>query len=395
MQTVGAHAWPLRAARLIGRCSISALVGVACVAVFCLIPALRIPDEFLYGLHFPMSAKPGGKIVIVAIDDQTVARYGPPPWNRALWARLVERLSQAKARIIAIDMFFDTELAPDGDRAFERAAQQAGSVILATGHDPAEPWQPLLTPYPQLAASVLAVGHAGLVRADMNPQLGVTSVSVADYNSESGVRYPSFVPEVASRYLQGARPPDLAEPSFPTTHKLSIAPVSIDCCGRTDQFAICYVGDQRSFPTISFDEALDEKTKLTVVEGSLVIVGVTFASSGDTFRTPMSLRGHEELPGVVVLANALHTAVSGHVIRPLFAFHHGILAALLFAVGRGARSWRKAIIAAVSLAIGLAVASWLLLAIWCLQVNVLPLFLGGAFGIAVGACVCFRIAPRE
>jgi adenylate cyclase len=50
--------------------------------------------------------KPGGEIVIAAIDEKSIAELGRWPWPRAELARLLDRLSAAGAKVIAFDVVF-------------------------------------------------------------------------------------------------------------------------------------------------------------------------------------------------------------------------------------------------------------------------------------------------
>jgi adenylate cyclase len=44
------------------------------------------------------------RIVLVAIDDRTVSRYGPLPPRRSVLARGLETLAQSRPRVLALDL---------------------------------------------------------------------------------------------------------------------------------------------------------------------------------------------------------------------------------------------------------------------------------------------------
>src|SRR5262245_25639873 len=47
---------------------------------------------------------PPPEIVIVAIDEPSIARLGRFPWPRSLAARALERISEARPKVIALDV---------------------------------------------------------------------------------------------------------------------------------------------------------------------------------------------------------------------------------------------------------------------------------------------------
>jgi adenylate cyclase len=71
------------------------------------------------------------KIVIVGIDENTLARFAWPT-PRAQYARLIRRLKGAGAREIVIDVDFSSPQNPRDDAALEKAMQEAGNVLLVS-----------------------------------------------------------------------------------------------------------------------------------------------------------------------------------------------------------------------------------------------------------------------
>ena len=52
------------------------------------------------------SRSPGNRIVVIAIDDQSIANIGRWPWSREVNANMTTKLAGAKAKVIANTVFF-------------------------------------------------------------------------------------------------------------------------------------------------------------------------------------------------------------------------------------------------------------------------------------------------
>ena len=68
---------------------------------------------------------PGPEVVLAVIDEKSIAREGKWVWPRTKLARLVEKVSDAGARVIAFDIGF---LEPD-DRRVVRALEEVESTL--------------------------------------------------------------------------------------------------------------------------------------------------------------------------------------------------------------------------------------------------------------------------
>jgi adenylate cyclase len=66
-------------------------------------------EEALFGAKFAARGlvRPGGDVVIAAIDERSMDRFGRWPWPREVFAQLVRRLDQYGARVVAFDVIFD------------------------------------------------------------------------------------------------------------------------------------------------------------------------------------------------------------------------------------------------------------------------------------------------
>jgi adenylate cyclase len=98
--------------------------------------------ELSYDLpfHFRPVAAPT-EAVLVYLDEASHADLRQPysrPWDRAFYARLLERLTAEHARAVGFDILFsdpNTEH-PEGDERFARALQASGKVVLGGDYTP-------------------------------------------------------------------------------------------------------------------------------------------------------------------------------------------------------------------------------------------------------------------
>jgi adenylate cyclase len=79
-------------------------------------------------------------IAIIGVDEVSLremkARYGRFPWPRSVHARLIDRLRQAGAAVVAFDIVFDLPTPEAEDEAMAKAIHRSGRVVLASEYEP-------------------------------------------------------------------------------------------------------------------------------------------------------------------------------------------------------------------------------------------------------------------
>ena len=89
-------------------------------------------DRVLYDLGLSLWRRaPPADIVIVAIDDASIAAIGRWPWPRVLHSTLLERLADARPRAIALDLLLSE---PDPDPAQDQLLARLDVQMLHTQH---------------------------------------------------------------------------------------------------------------------------------------------------------------------------------------------------------------------------------------------------------------------
>ncbi len=265
-------------------------------------------DLTLYDAALPSAPAPGD-VVIVAVDDASVAELGRWPWPRALHAALLDRLGTLQVRAVALD-FLLTEpdaTAPQSDEALARAMRRGPPTVLPLLLETAPGNKGLreLLPIPVLADAAAQLGHAHL---ELDRDGVARSVFLREglgipHRSHLALALLQSVPGQRLSSLPGLRHPDLAG-----------APP--DVWVRDYQMLIPYLGPVGTFTRLSYADVLRGRVDPAALRGKWVLVGATAQGIGDAYPTPRSGQGRD-MPGVEVTANVLQALRSGGQIRPL------------------------------------------------------------------------------
>lgn len=245
-------------------------------------PPFRLIEARLFDLLSILApARPSSSdVVIVAIDEPSFAEIGQRwPWPRDLHARLVESLRAAGAKVIAFDVIFSEPSTEAADKAFAEAL--GPDVVLA-------------------ADDVTTVLDQGVQTTRVNPLdafldagavAGITSVDIDGdaYLRRMPVASDSFAAEI----LRLAGEPAASPP---------------------EGALIQYFGPSRTYPTVSYYQALDPaqflqpgrfKDKIVLVGLSLKAATSADAGAPDTFPTAYTLSTGTLLAGVEAQATIL------------------------------------------------------------------------------------------
>ncbi len=322
-----------------------AVVAAALVAALSQLPAFRLTEARLYDIVStvlpPVPDRPG--VVVVAIDEPSLAEIGRQwPWPRDLHARLVEELRGAGATAIGVDLVFAEPSTPEADATL--AAAMGEDVVLAAEVTAIET--------PQAVQTIVVEPVAALTAAGAAP--GIASVFLDGDGTLR--RMPPFADGFAARLLAtadgnvGADPPAVPQGAL-----------------------IQYFGPPRTYPTVSYYQALDPAAFLPpdTFAGSAVIIGHSLqtapelgTAAADVFETAFTATTGRLSAGAEVQAtifdNLRHRlyVVPAPAWAPWVALAAAAALALAFAVRLV--SWRTAgwvVLSVVAMLVG----SWALL----------------------------------
>ncbi|MCK7544851.1 CHASE2 domain-containing protein [Marinobacter bryozoorum] len=248
-------------------------------------------DNWLYDtLVTTFPPAPSEDVVIVAIDEDSLAAIGPWPWPRDVHARLIRNLTAAGVDRIVMDILF-TEPGPD-DAVLADAMKSHGKVTLplylAPGRQ-SDLFREQL-PTPLLTAAAFALGHAH-VELDSD---GIAR-GLYLYNGLGNQLWPAMALAAGAdqRVGQAQAFEQLQAPPF----------VNV----RQDFRRVPLAGRSGAYTTLSYADLLEPSPATRWLEGKTVLVGATAAGFGDVLPTPFSGLA-QPMSGVEFHANALAAA---------------------------------------------------------------------------------------
>jgi adenylate cyclase len=290
------------------------------------------------------------RIVVIGIDDRSIALVGRWPWSRATHAELIDILVADGARVIGYDVTFGSPSRedPESDEILADSIAAAGNVVLAESVTfegrPSDRLALLVAteefpPIPILADRAAAVGH---VNTHPDPDNVVRALPPV-VEGPDGALIPS---------LSFA----LARQATGQTGPITIRPDAIQMGGilvPTGGLHLLDLNFAEGFLTIPAVEVLEGRVAPGTFEGRIVLVGATALGLGDLVETPLA-RG-ELTAGVYVHANALNTILNG---AYLDAEPHSVtlvwVLSLALLIGLATLYWRPwlAVLALAALVVG-------------------------------------------
>jgi adenylate cyclase len=261
-------------------------------------------------------------IVLVAVDDPSIARFGRWPWSRIRIAELIEKIARGKPRAIGVDLHLSE---PESTWADGRIAQALSSVrdVAATGvaFDLGKPFVGAL-PAPLREAAITRVDRpTGLrpleaERAQLPPEpiasAAVFGHDVYQPDARGRLRWENLYLRYGTAYI-----PSLALQTARIAGAGPHQPVRIRGDGRLElgdvivpaddrgRLLINYYGGEGAFPHYSAGSVLSGQTPPEIFEGAVVFLGTVGIATYDLVATPFD----ENLPvlekNATVAANVL------------------------------------------------------------------------------------------
>lgn len=287
-----------------------AVATLAILALGYLRPPVRV-DNLFYDLVLRLAPPAADqRLLIVAIDNDSLRQLGRWPWSRDVHADVLDQLTAAGPLVVGYDILFPEAENIEADRELAAALAHNGRVVLPSlieipGPDGA-PAQRVL-PVEPLQSAAARTGHA-LVRTDRD---GV--VRGIDRLGDGEGKRDFHLAEAVVALVQDADagnnngPGSGKKPELPARHG------QVQVLGRD---LIPFAGPSGTYPMVGFAEVLAGRVPASLIEGRIVLVGATAPGLGDRFSTPMSA-SLETMAGVELNANYIDSLLHGRMLRPV------------------------------------------------------------------------------
>jgi adenylate cyclase len=258
--------------------------------------------DILHQVRLKLNPKANQKIdeiILVYMDDESHEQLKQPyntSWDRALYARLLDKLTADRARVAALDIIFSDRhpLKPEGDLVFAEAIKRNGRVVLAADRvkDPAGDYK-FFRAHDLFEKS--AAKPLGMAQVFPDQDLIVRKhFHVSPEEPES---------EISSLSWEAAA--------------LAGVPLAQSLTNRVVDRMISYYGPPLTLPSLSFFQALEAPTGYFSNKAVFVGAMLTTYFSGqrkDEYFSPFT-RGTQFMPGVDIQATQYLNLVRGDWVR--------------------------------------------------------------------------------
>ncbi len=286
--------------------------GNAVIVLLCIVllttGALKVLSDSLYDFNVQqtMTQAPHEDIVIIGIDSSSIREVGPYPWDRKLYAELIQRLESAGVKAIGFDIELYSESdKPESDRALADELAKHNNIVIPSHANLEDKFD---------RSMKVKAGELLVARSVMEPiplfrqSVGKSHINAA-YDSDGAIR---------SHWMQ-INSPQGVYPSF----GLAMAQVAgVDVSrylnlpvldGRPkSEMLIRWDAKEFDFETIPFAKVLKGGVPPQTFKDRLVLVGYT-APGSDEWITPVEKHMHL----IYAHANILNQILKQQIVLPV------------------------------------------------------------------------------
>ena len=241
------------------------------------------------------------QLVLLAIDDETVGRYGGLPLNRAVVAEALKRVGSGGPKVVAVDMLLSERTNAAADASLADVLSHFPKVVLATALEAKQDstqaqW---IRPLPEFRQHAFALGH---VHIEPDRDGVARTLLLTKANAEKrywALGFEAFraslnAPGLPIEYSSGIMVEKRRVPATASNARL---------------LWIHYDGPEGAFRRVSLASVLNGRTPASAFSGKIVILGVTAQGAGDRFYTPYS--AGLGMSGIEIHANIIATLLDG------------------------------------------------------------------------------------
>lgn len=278
--------------------------------------ALEPLERLTVQARYALRPAPGfqAPVTVVAIDERSLAAYGQMPWDRRVFARLLDRLKAEGATVVGVDIAFNEPARDPAQDAALAAAIARVPTVLPTFLAFTDAGRQTLSPIEPLAPFAEAAVALGSIQLSTEQQHTVWEVE--PYQNTLGRWVPAFPVAVWGAYQGQAWTP--ARRGFPWRDRPSL---------------IDFRGPANAAPQVSAADVLDGRTPPGAFKGRMALVGAVAVGLPDTnFAVPDFRSG--PMAGVELSAHVIDNLMTDGFLRRFSPWALGLLLGLL-ALGPG------------------------------------------------------------
>jgi signal transduction histidine kinase/CHASE2 domain-containing sensor protein len=250
--------------------------------------------DFTLRLSGPIA--PTSPTLIVAIDEDSLARIGAWPWSRDKLAQLLDSIERGSPKAVALDILLDDKKSDENDQTLAKAISNAPGIVLAARLDSMNGLEHWRQPDQQFVQPHVHLGHVhadpdfdGISRRIISPKIGEARA------------IPAF--GIETLRVAGLSPRTRTENGV---HAATII--------RPETVNIRFAGDNKSFRHLPAWKVLDGSIPPSEFKDQMVLIGATFEGLGDEWFTPFAEAG-QKMSGVEIHANVIETLYAGRAVR--------------------------------------------------------------------------------
>jgi CHASE2 domain-containing sensor protein len=258
-------------------------------------------DNLLLDQAIPMAAPPASdEIILVMVDDQSLATVGKWPWPRTQHAQMINIITAASPRAIGYDVLFTENATMEEDAALAQAARQSGRLILpytyqAPGLNGRE--FDLINPIAELQGVTAATGHVAL-----------------DFDDDGLVRRTALV--------RGSGPDRMVHFAQAIVSYATKRPVPQD-----DALSLIPFQPLGSFREVGASKVLSGEIPASFFRDKIVLFGASAQGLRDNYPVAGTLGA--VMPGVEIQANIVNGLLADKFIRPVPETAHVIISVII------------------------------------------------------------------
>ncbi|MFZ6820566.1 CHASE2 domain-containing protein [Undibacterium sp. Ji22W] len=348
---------------------ILALFLLTLTSILVFFDGLKRLDQTAYDQLLRSQSEPArDDILIVAIDDFSLAELGKWPWPRARHAELIRQINAAKPRAIGIDILFaepeiiamqtGVDAGTNGDALLAQALATAGNVVLPLVSIDAGKGLQAVQAIPALTQVAAGLGH---IHIELDDDGVARSVFLRE--GTQGQWWPHFSMAVYDVGRNKALTANKSSSLPATTVNPQLSNTLPGIWHRDFQMHIPYYGASGHFSSVPYVSVLRGEVPAEYFRDKYVLVGTTAQGMADAFPTPVT-SNEGALSGIEINANILASLLDGRSIIKAQAWQTLVVSTLLVSLALLSflfLSPRAALFTVVGLVVALLIASIVLL----------------------------------